>query len=305
MSKYAKGSKAFGFCDRTGFRYPLEDLVEEYVQGKPTGLRVGRDMVDPDHPQNWLGKMARAGDDAQALKNPRPDTSLAESRRMSSWNPVGVGNMVTTEKVGTVSVNVSKTLHQFYVTEAIYDPPFDNWDSLYGQVPNSHTDAVYQTFVTPSSITHITGVMVRARKAGTVAGSFYVSLYSVSNGRPDGTIADGYLYKSDLYDPTGLLTSYSDCLFAVDWAVSASTEYAIVFGGTDISDQYSTGRIEILSAGPGEQDVSFAGYTGATSNFGATWQRGTVNQANNDISLYGYGVSGGAAPQDFLVLPEV
>ena len=45
----ARGKYAFGFCDKTGFRYDLNDLVDEYKNGVKTGLRVGRDVVDPDH----------------------------------------------------------------------------------------------------------------------------------------------------------------------------------------------------------------------------------------------------------------
>ena len=52
-SPYANGKYAFGFCDRTGFRYPLKDLVFEVRNGVKTGLRVGRDVVAPDHPQNF------------------------------------------------------------------------------------------------------------------------------------------------------------------------------------------------------------------------------------------------------------
>ena len=31
---YAKGKYAFGICDRTGFRYPIADLVHEFTNGK-------------------------------------------------------------------------------------------------------------------------------------------------------------------------------------------------------------------------------------------------------------------------------
>jgi hypothetical protein len=67
----ARGKYAFGFCDKTGFRYPLHDLVDEYVNGVKTGLRVGRDVVDPDHPQNFTGRVRV--DDPQSLMNPRPE----------------------------------------------------------------------------------------------------------------------------------------------------------------------------------------------------------------------------------------
>ena len=64
----ARGKYAFGFCDRTGFRYSLDQLVDEYQNGVKTGLRVGFDVVDPDHPQNFLGRVRV--DDPQSLREP-------------------------------------------------------------------------------------------------------------------------------------------------------------------------------------------------------------------------------------------
>ena len=98
---FAKGSKAFGYCDRTGFRYPLKDLVPQYENGKPTGLLVGKDMVDIDHEQLRIGEVDAS--DPQSLKNPRPDQGLEESRRLYSWNPVGV-HLKMTGSVGRVTV---------------------------------------------------------------------------------------------------------------------------------------------------------------------------------------------------------
>lgn len=98
----ASGKKAYGFCDRTGFRWPLDQLKEETVQGKPTGFLVGPDVYDPDHPQNWYGKL-RVPADAQALHNPRPDLSLDASRAMFSYDPVGVGNLTMLSFVGKVT----------------------------------------------------------------------------------------------------------------------------------------------------------------------------------------------------------
>lgn len=95
---------AYGFCERTGFRYPLNDLVDEYVRGVPTGRKVGRDVADPDHPQNWLGE-GQDFDDPRALKDPRPDPALKESRALSSWAPVGVGNLEVLTSVGRVTAS--------------------------------------------------------------------------------------------------------------------------------------------------------------------------------------------------------
>lgn len=101
--KRVHGTFAYGFCDRTGFRYPINDLVDEFVQGRPTGLKVGRDMVDPDHPQNWLGRLHHY-DDPQAIEDPRPDLGQAESRALFSFDPVGVGGLLMIGAVGNVVV---------------------------------------------------------------------------------------------------------------------------------------------------------------------------------------------------------
>tara|TARA_R100001377_G_scaffold36337_1_gene20220 strand:+ start:1730 stop:2071 length:342 start_codon:yes stop_codon:yes gene_type:complete len=85
----SRGKKAFGFCDRTGFRYKLTDLVPQIENQRPTGLLVGRDVVDVDQPQLQLGRIAFT--DNEALRNPRPDRALDESRKLFAFNPVGGG----------------------------------------------------------------------------------------------------------------------------------------------------------------------------------------------------------------------
>ena len=85
----SKGKRAFGFCDRTGFRYKLTDLVPQIEDQRWTGLLVGRDVVDVDQPQLQLGKVKT--NDNESLRNPRPDTALTESRKLFAFNPVGGG----------------------------------------------------------------------------------------------------------------------------------------------------------------------------------------------------------------------
>jgi hypothetical protein len=97
------GKHAFGFCDRSGLRYPLKDLVPEYVNRKPTGFLIGKDMVDIDHEQLQLGEVD--ANDPQSLDNPRPDQSLAESRALFSWNPVGLVGLGLTATIGRVTVS--------------------------------------------------------------------------------------------------------------------------------------------------------------------------------------------------------
>ena len=70
FSKYA-----LGICDRTGFRYKLKDLVFEIENGRRNGLRVGKDIVDMDHPQNHQGTLKPKDD--QSIDHARPD--VAES----------------------------------------------------------------------------------------------------------------------------------------------------------------------------------------------------------------------------------
>ena len=95
---------AYGFCDRTGFRYPLNELVDEFQNGVKTGLRVGRDVADGDHPQNFLGRMRIF--DPQSLAQARPDRSLDESRQLSGFNPVWNSAQFMTASVGRVTVEL-------------------------------------------------------------------------------------------------------------------------------------------------------------------------------------------------------
>ena len=107
MSKHA-----FGFSDRSGFRYPLKDLVPQYENGKPTGMLVGRDEVDIDHEQLRLGEVDAS--DKQTLNNPRPDLAQIESRALWAWNPVGGG--VTEFGSRTVGLDVSAAVGKVTVS---------------------------------------------------------------------------------------------------------------------------------------------------------------------------------------------
>ena len=89
MSRFASDKYSFGYCDKTGFRYPTKDLVPEIVNQRPTGFLVGKDVVDPDQPQLQLGKVKV--DDPRSLRNPRPDRAMDESRQLFAFDPVGGG----------------------------------------------------------------------------------------------------------------------------------------------------------------------------------------------------------------------
>jgi len=110
-SSFAQGKKAFGFCDVCGQRCDLHKLKALTVGLKVTNIRACPECWEPDHPQ--LNIRARSMNDPQALRNPRPDTSQAESRDTQwGWAPVGGGNsesgapnyLVANGNVGTVTV---------------------------------------------------------------------------------------------------------------------------------------------------------------------------------------------------------
>ena len=103
---YASGKNAWGISDRSGRRYRLREMKVEW-----TGAKVGPDEFEPKHPQLYPPK---AYPDPQALRDPRPETQLAEQRAVQwGWNPVGFAyipglspsnNLVAQGSVGTVTV---------------------------------------------------------------------------------------------------------------------------------------------------------------------------------------------------------
>lgn len=112
--RYARGKKAYGFSDRSGFRYALNDLVYEYRDGKRTGVRVGRDEVDIDHPQLRLGRTRV--DDPQSLFDPRPDTA---TESLFGFDPVGNPALSMRMAIGYVFVDVI-TEHEAVTEDVTY-----------------------------------------------------------------------------------------------------------------------------------------------------------------------------------------
>lgn len=121
---FASGKHAFGFCDRCGQRCDLNDMIEQYENLLPIGIRVCFECLDVDHPQLQLGRVPM--DDPQALRNARPDNTFfapgnqgAGGSRMFQygWNPVGgaegydteltPNRLISVSSVGTVTVVVT------------------------------------------------------------------------------------------------------------------------------------------------------------------------------------------------------
>lgn len=78
MARYASGKNAWGYSDRSGFRYRLNEMITEW-----NGSKVGPDEYESKHPQL---EPTSVGPDPQALRDPRPDqrTEVAVERLMLS-----------------------------------------------------------------------------------------------------------------------------------------------------------------------------------------------------------------------------
>ena len=75
-------------------------MVFEFRNGSKTGLKVGIDVVDPDHPQNFVGRVKT--DDPQSLLDARPDRAEPEVERLLNPNPYthsGSGVVTVTEQI--------------------------------------------------------------------------------------------------------------------------------------------------------------------------------------------------------------
>ena len=93
--QFASGKIAIAYCDVCGWEYKLKQLKSLIVKGRDTNVKACPECWNKDQPQLRLGEFPV--NDPQALRDPRPDTSLGESGSSSSrdvqwgWNPVGGG----------------------------------------------------------------------------------------------------------------------------------------------------------------------------------------------------------------------
>ena len=78
MAGFAKGKKAYGISDRSGFRYPLHRMRKEW-----NGALVGFDEWEQKHPQL---ETRRKVIDPQALKDARPDRIEPDTEVLLSRN---------------------------------------------------------------------------------------------------------------------------------------------------------------------------------------------------------------------------
>lgn len=113
-NKFARGKKAFGFCDVCGQRYKLATLKPLTIDLHVTNIKACTECWNEDQPQLQLGLTPI--NDPQALRNPRPDVSQEASRDIYwGWDPVGGGESVitntpnplaATSSLGSVTVTI-------------------------------------------------------------------------------------------------------------------------------------------------------------------------------------------------------
>ena len=103
-TRFASSKGKISFCDKCGFRYPLEKLKKYYIMGKLINSKVCPECWDPDHPQNWVGIIGgqKVANDPQALREPRPDNNRNASCTDFAFNPVA--SLVVYTELNNVNV---------------------------------------------------------------------------------------------------------------------------------------------------------------------------------------------------------
>lgn len=103
--KFSSGKWALGTCDMCAQVYLLNDLKPEIYNQRPTGFFVCDDCWDVDNPQLQVGRYPI--NDPQALRMPKPDTNLVQSRALWGWDPVGNESTQAVCRDGRILVNGS------------------------------------------------------------------------------------------------------------------------------------------------------------------------------------------------------
>ena len=99
MGKYASGKYAYAISDRSGLRFPYDEMVREW-----NGSLVHFSEYEPKQPQL---EPKPVGSDPQALYNPRPQPASKTSLTLLGPNP-----FTTVLVPGTTYVNVFSEDHQ-------------------------------------------------------------------------------------------------------------------------------------------------------------------------------------------------
>ena len=117
MARYATGKKAWGFSDRSGFRYRLKEMKTEW-----NGLKVGPDEYEIKHPQL---KPSRPGPDPTALYQPRV-TSRTE---VTVENLLGL-NAFSSGDINTSVITVTEPNHGRSSSDTVRFRSVSSFDSF-------------------------------------------------------------------------------------------------------------------------------------------------------------------------------
>jgi hypothetical protein len=82
--RYAKGTRAWGICQRSGARYLLSDLIED---GRIPGLLVHPSWYEPFQQQERPIDVS----DPQALRDPSPEVSIESNYKVPAPSPEAWG----------------------------------------------------------------------------------------------------------------------------------------------------------------------------------------------------------------------
>ena len=167
MAKYASGKYAYAISDRSGLRFPYDEMVREW-----NGSLVHTSEFEPKQPQLEPKPL---GSDPQALFNPRPQPASKTSLILLDSNP-----FTTVISSGTTFVNVFSEDHQRAAgsTVRFRGPPLvtsaapggDNPDDL----KNLQSIATIPTFDNVSDLNNANGFTIalgQIDSSGTITGA--------------------------------------------------------------------------------------------------------------------------------------
>jgi len=167
MAKYASGKYAYAISDRSGLRFPYDEMVREW-----NGSLVHTSEFEPKQPQL---EPKPVGSDPQALFNPRPQPASKTSLILLDSNP-----FTTVISSGTTFVNVFSEDHQRAAGSVVRfrGPPLvtsagpggDNPDDL----RNLQSFATIPTFDNVSDLNNANGFTIalgQIDSSGTITGA--------------------------------------------------------------------------------------------------------------------------------------
>ena len=167
MGRYASGKYAYAISDRSGLRFPYDEMVREW-----NGSLVHTSEFEPKQPQL---EPKPVGSDPQALFNPRPQPASKTSLILLDSNP-----FTTVISSGTTFVNVFSEDHQRAAGSVVRfrGPPLvtsagpggDNPDDL----RNLQSFATIPTFDNVSDLNNANGFTIalgQIDSSGTITGA--------------------------------------------------------------------------------------------------------------------------------------